>query len=273
MISAGAGFGIHFIFHEPTFNGGPVCPATGAHDPSRRSNYWAMCTARGPQRGPRANGYTASPSYPRHPIGTGFGSFYITYESSSILIGPGVLAFEYDHLGHHAPAALSFGLAPSQRSRANGYNFAPRYPSHINEHGFGIFDIFRGDSLGLTQFGAFAFEDELFSQLQFFRLGARPQAAGTSPILRRTAPVCIPQQQRSAAGAQQQRHGLSAWAVTHMGQSHVGHTAHTHTHTHTALLPAWYIYNTMYLPNYNRHPITYPRHVRLVRGGAVGDPI
>ena len=171
------------------------------------------------------------------------------------------------------PASLSFGPAPSQRSRANGYNFAPRYPSHTNERGFGIFDTFRGDSLGLTQFGAFASEDELFSQLQFFRLGARPQAAGTSPILRRTAPVCIPQQQRSAAGAQQQRHGLSAWAVTHMGQSHVGHTAHTHTHTHTALLPAWYIYNTMYLPNYNRHPITYPRHVRLVRGGAVGDPI
>ena len=105
-----------------------------------------MCTAHGPQREPRANGYTASPTYPRHPIGTGFGPFYITYESSSTLIGPGVLAFECDPLGHHAPWPLVHSTWAFQRSRANGYNFAPRYPSHIDEHGFGIFDIFRGDS-------------------------------------------------------------------------------------------------------------------------------
>ena len=74
-----------------------------------------MCTAHGPQRGPRANGYTASPTYPRHPIGTGFGSFYITYESSSILIGPGVLAFEYDHLGHHASSLPIFWAGPKSK--------------------------------------------------------------------------------------------------------------------------------------------------------------
>ena len=74
-----------------------------------------MCTAHGPQREPRANGYTASPTYPRHPIGTGFGPFYITYESSSTLIGPGVLAFEYDHLGHHASSLPIFWAGPKSK--------------------------------------------------------------------------------------------------------------------------------------------------------------
>ena len=101
-------------------------------------------------------------------------------------------------------------------------------------HGSDIFGICRGDSLSLSEFGAFTFEDELFSQLQFFRHGAWPHDLGASPILGRAAPMCTPQQQRSAAGAQQQRCRLSGWAVTHMGQSHVGHTAHTHTRTHTA---------------------------------------
>ena len=76
------------------------------------------------------------------PIGTGFGTFYIIYESSAILDGPGVLAFEYDHLGHHAPGPLVHSTWAFQRPRANGYNFAPRYPSHINEHRFGFERIF-----------------------------------------------------------------------------------------------------------------------------------
>ena len=115
--------------------------------------------------------------------------------------------------------------------RANGSISAPRRPSTSSGRVSGIFGISLGDSLSLSEFGAFTFEDELFSQLQFFRHGARHQDLGTSPNLGRTAPMCTPQQQRSAAGAQQQRCGLSGWAVTHMGQSHVGHTAHTHTHT------------------------------------------
>ena len=150
--------------------------------------------------------------------------------------------------------------------RANGSIPAPRRPSTSSGRVSGIFGISLGDSLSLSEFGAFTFEDELFSQLQFFRHGARHQDLGTSPNLGRTAPMCTPQQQRSAAGAQQQRCGLSGWAVTHMGQSHVGHTAHTHTHTHcTPYQPG--IYNTMYLPNHICHPLIYPRHTRLVGGG------
>ena len=102
--------------------------------------------------------------------------------------------------------------------RANGSIPAPRRPSTSSGRVSGIFGISLGDSLSLSEFGAFTFEDELFSQLQFFRHGARHQDLGTSPNLGRTAPMCTPQQQRSAAGAQQQRCGLSGWAVTHMGQ-------------------------------------------------------
>ena len=47
--------------------------------------------------------------------GSGSGSFYITYESSSILIGPGVLAFEYDHLGHHASSLPIFWAGPKSK--------------------------------------------------------------------------------------------------------------------------------------------------------------
>ena len=138
--------------------------------------------------------------------------------------------------------------------RANGSIPAPRRPSTSSGRVSGIFGISLGDSLSLSEFGAFTFEDELFSQLQFFRHGARHQDLGTSPNLGRTAPMCTPQQQRSAAGAQQQRCGLSGWAVTHMGQSHVGHTAHTHTHTHTAH-PTSLVYITQCT-----YPITYATH-------------
>ena len=140
--------------------------------------------------------------------------------------------------------------------RANGSISAPRRPSTSSGRVSGIFGIFLGDSLSLSEFGAFTFEDELFSQLQFFRHGARHQDLGTSPNLGRTAPMCTPQQQRSAAGAQQQRCGLSGWAVTHMGQSHVGHTAHTHTHTHTHTAhPTSLVYITQCT-----YPITYATH-------------
>ena len=74
-------------------------------------------------------------------------------------------------------------------------------PGFGSGHVSGIFGIFRGDSLSLSEFGAVTFEDELLSQLQFFRHGARHQDLGTSPNLGRTAPMCAPQQQRSAAGA------------------------------------------------------------------------
>ena len=161
--------------------------------------------------------------------------------------------------------------------RANGSISAPRRPSPSASTSSGrvsgIFGISLGDSLSLSEFGAFTFEDELFSQLQFFRHGARHQDLGTSPNLGRTAPMCTPQQQRSAAGAQQQRCGLSGWAVTHMGQSHVGHTAHTHTHTHTAH-PTSLVYITQCT-----YPITYATHSHThgilgwLGGGALGDPI
>ena len=121
----------------------------------------------------------------------------------------------------------------------------------------------------------FTFEDELFSQLQFWLHGARHQDLGASPNLGRTAPVCTPQQQRSAAGAQQQRCGLSGWAVTHMGQSHVGHTAHTHTHTHTAHPPSL-VYTTQctYPTAYATHSHTHGMLGCFFRGGLdLGDKI